>query len=100
MNGYTITPNLGEQVGIQWGGLTDRTETDNSSNGVPILIGYFKRGNPNKVIKVTEKTIRAVLGYEPENPHYQQAVLMLKKGVSPLSVVALGNLNSEPHDPD
>ena len=90
MNNYTVAPFLNQQVGIQWSGITDRTEKNSSSNGVPILIGFFKRGNPTKVVKVTKSTIRAILGYEPKNPHYQQALLMLDQGVTPLSVVTLG----------
>ena len=92
MNSYTIAPFLNQQVGIQWQGLVDHTETNSSSNGVPIVVGYFKRGNPNKVVKVTKKTIRSVLGYTPDNPHYQQAMIMLNRGVTPLNVVTLGSL--------
>lgn len=104
MNNYTVAPFLNQQVGIQWSGITDRTEKNSSSNGVPILIGFFKRGNPTKVVKVTKSTIRAILGYEPKNPHYQQALLMLDQGVTPLSVVTLGQFiddeNSGEEKPD
>ena len=95
MKSYTIAPFLNQQVGIQWQGLVDHTETTANSNGAPLLVGYFKRGNPSKVIQVTKKTIQIVLGYEPNNPHYQQALFLLNSGVTPLNVLSLGSLKAK-----
>ena len=96
MPNFTKTSLLGEQVGIQ---LIPLSDSDNSpknkrANGVPLIIGYFKRGTPYQIITVTLENVRAKLGYTPKNPHYTIILSMLNSGISSVNVLCLGNWSS------
>lgn len=72
---FVINPVLGQAVGMQWRGIVDHTETQSIGTLTqPLIIGKFKRGVLNSVMTVTQANIKALLGYTPENPHYQNAL--------------------------
>ena len=67
----TVTNVLQEQAGIQYGSVTDKSEADprDSMNNV-LFTGEFKRGRFDQPMKVLASSIRAVLGYDPDNMDY------------------------------
>lgn len=82
---------LGEAVGIQWSGLTDKTETNSQTGlGYPLLIGQFKRGRTDKPMTVTSGNIKALLGYEPTNKDYIAVQDYLDTKVPSVQVLRIG----------
>lgn len=69
---FTVTV-LGEAVGIQHQGITDRSGTGSAANGLgnAVFVGQFKRGRVDRPMLISASTIRARLGFEPNNPDYQ-----------------------------
>lgn len=63
---------LGEAIGVQHGGIQDRTSS-NTVQGIThgLIIGKFKRGRTDQPMRISKDTIKARLGYEPNNPFYQ-----------------------------
>ena len=63
---------LGEAIGVQHGGIQDRTSS-NTVQGIThgLIIGKFKRGRTDQPMRINKDTIKARLGYEPNNPFYQ-----------------------------
>ena len=91
---FTKTPLLGEQVGLQYDKLQDHTgSTSNTSSGVPLVIGFFKRGTPFSVVSVNKENLKAILGYTPNNPHYKTIEQMLAQNVGRVNVLNLGSKN-------
>ena len=83
---------LGEAIGVQHGGIQDRTSS-NTVQGIThgLIIGKFKRGRTDQPMRINKDTIKARLGYEPNNPFYQvvqdcvdkfPSVWVLRVGVS------------------
>ncbi|SDB86965.1 hypothetical protein [Acinetobacter boissieri] len=83
---------LGETVGIQWQGVQDRTQGQPTSNGMPLLIGSFKRGRLDRPMIIHNGNIQSELGYEPHNPDYIAVQSMLDLGVPSVSVLRLSNV--------
>lgn len=68
----TVTKILGLQSGVQFSGVQDKSEADPRDSLVnSFFTGKFKNGPFNKPFKVTKENIRAKLGYDPDNLHYQ-----------------------------
>ncbi|SDB86947.1 hypothetical protein [Acinetobacter boissieri] len=82
---------LGEAVGIQWQGVQDHTQGQPSSNGVPLLIGSFKRGRIDKPMIIHNGNIRSELGYEPDRSDYLAVQSMLDMGVPNVNVLRVAN---------
>lgn len=82
---------LGEAVGIQWQGVQDRTQGQPSSNGVPLLVGSFKRGRLDKPMIIHNGNIQSELGYEPNNADYIAVQSMLDMGVPNVNVLRVAN---------
>lgn len=67
----SVTKILQEQAGIQYAGVLDKSESNRPDSLANFLfVGEFKRGQMNMPVKVTKENIRALLGHDPENPHY------------------------------
>jgi len=78
----TVTKILGEQSGIQYQGVVDKSEADPRDSLINALfIGEFKNGPFNKPFKVTQANIRAKLGFDPDNLQYQAIQDALNTGV-------------------
>ena len=62
---------LGEAAGIQYQGVKDESEV-NQSGGLTTgyFVGRFKRGFMGKPFTVTATNFQALLGYDPSNPDY------------------------------
>ncbi|SDB86936.1 hypothetical protein [Acinetobacter boissieri] len=86
---------LGEAVGVQWQGVQDRTQGQPSSNGVPLLVGSFKRGRTDKPMLIHNGNIKSELGYEPHNPDYIAVQSMLDMGVSNINVLKVNSQKQE-----
>lgn len=87
---------LGEAVGIQWSGLTDKTETNSQTGlGYPLLIGQFKRGRTDKPMTVTSGNIKALLGYDPTNKDYIAVQDYLDSKMPSVQVLRIGDIVSE-----
>ncbi|WP_228285140.1 hypothetical protein [Acinetobacter rathckeae] len=83
---------LGEAVGIQWQGVQDRTQGQPSSNGVPLLVGSFKRGRTDQPMIIHNGNIKSELGYEPNNADYIAVQSMLDLGVPSVNVLRVSNV--------
>jgi len=67
----TVTKVLGAQAGIQYSGVSDKSEADPTVQLLnSVVFGQFKRGRFDKPFKVTSESIRAKLGYDPTNKDY------------------------------
>lgn len=78
----TVTKILGEQSGIQYQGVVDKSEADPRDNLINALFtGEFKNGPFNKPFKVTQANIRAKLGFDPDSLYYQAIQDALNTGV-------------------
>ncbi|WP_248123241.1 hypothetical protein [Acinetobacter radioresistens] len=78
----TVTKILGEQSGIQYQGVQDKSEADPRDTLInTYFAGQFKHGPFNKPFKVTRENIRAKLGYDPDNLVYQAIEDCLAQGV-------------------
>lgn len=83
---------LGPEVGIQWSGLQDRTETTNKTGlGYPLIVGQFKRGRTDQPMKITNGNIRSLLGYDPTNKDYIAVQGYLDTGVPSVNVLRVGS---------
>ena len=78
----TVTKILGEQSGLQYQGVTDKSEADPRDNLINVLFtGEFKNGPYNKPFKVTQANMRAKLGFDPDSLQYQAIQDALNTGV-------------------
>ena len=78
---------IGEAVGIQWQGLTDKTQGTSNGLGQPLFIGAFRRGRLDAPMVIHNGNIRAMLGYDPQNPSYIAVQDALDAGVPSVNVV-------------
>lgn len=85
---------LGEAIGVQHGGIQDRTSS-NTVQGIThgLIIGKFKRGRTDQPMRINKDTIKARLGYEPNNPFYQAVQDCVDKFPS-VWVLRVGDSNS------
>lgn len=91
------TPILGEAVGVQHAGLQDRTATSTVQGLTEgLIIGKFRRGRTDQPMLITANTIRARLGYEPNNPFYQVVQDCLDKKVPQVWVLRVADTLPEP----
>jgi hypothetical protein len=65
-----ITSILGNEPGIQYQGVTDKTGSTGSTPISNIFVGKFKRGRLDKPMTITKANIRGMLGYDPKNLDY------------------------------
>lgn len=78
----TVTKILGEQAGIQYQGVVDKSEADPRDSLInALIVGQFKNGRFNKPFKVTQANLRAKLGFDPDNLQYQAIQDALNTGV-------------------
>lgn len=83
---------LGDQVGVQWQGVQDKSESDQpASLGVGVIVGVFKRGQFDKPFPVNANNIRARLGYDPNNLSYMAVQDALDTGVPVVWVQRIAN---------
>lgn len=87
-----IVTSIGEAPAIQYNGLTDKSMPSKSLSmiGKPLIVGHFRRGLVNRVVVVNKNSIRASLGYEPNNPDYVAVQDKLNAGTSEVHVLNLG----------
>ena len=89
-----VTEILGDESGIQYQGVEDRSSTTGSYPVVGLMVGKFKRGRFDKPMTINKSNIRAMLGYDPENPAYTAVFDALEAGVPSVQVLRLqGGLN-------
>lgn len=65
-----ITSILGNEPGIQYSGVTDKTGSTGSAPINNIFVGKFKRGRLDRPMTITKANIRGMLGYDPKNLDY------------------------------
>lgn len=95
----TVTKILGEQSGIQYQGVVDKSEADPRDNLINALFtGEFKNGPFNKPFKVTQANMRAKLGFDSDSLQYQAIQDALNAGV-PFVWVMRVNGDEGPSEP-
>lgn len=92
----TVTKVLQEQTGIQYSGVQDKSEADpRDSLSNALFLGIFKRGRFDKPFKVTKETLRAKIGYDPENPYYIAVEDALEDGAPYIYLQRIGEMAIE-----
>ncbi|WP_337081495.1 hypothetical protein [Acinetobacter pittii] len=92
----TVTKVLQEQTGIQYQGVQDKSEADpRDSLSNALFSGVFKRGRFDKPFKVTKETLRAKIGYDPENPYYVAVEDALEDGAPYIFLQRIGEMATE-----
>ena len=82
---------LGEAAGIQYQGVSDKSEANKSGNLTKgCLIGRFNRGLMGSPFTVTRENFKALLGYDPNNPDCMAIEDAFNRGVPSLQVVRVG----------
>lgn len=85
---------LGQATGIQYGGVQDQSEVMQGNAGFAgLIVGEFKHGRLNQPFLVTKSTIKARLGYQPDNPHYQAVQDALDMGLPSVWVMRVAAIN-------
>lgn len=84
---------LGAAPGVQWQGVQDQSETNQpDSLGVGVIVGSFMRGRLDRPFAVDANTIRARLGYDPNNLDYMAVQDALDTGAPVVWVKRLSDL--------
>lgn len=93
-----ITKVLGNESGIQYQGVNDKTGSTGTAPINNIIVGSFSRGRTDKPMIITSDNIRSTLGYEPTNPDYVAVQDALSTGISFVQVlrVVSGAVDPEP----
>ncbi|OTG87860.1 hypothetical protein [Acinetobacter sp. ANC 3813] len=87
-----ITEILANESGLQYEGVEDfRTDTG-AYPDIGLIVGRFKRGCYNKPMTITKTNQRAMLGYDPRNPHYAAIQDALETGVSSVQVLRIAEI--------
>lgn len=82
---------LAEQSGIQYQGVTDKSEADPSINLLSVIMtGQFKRGRLDKPFLVTKANYRAKLGHDPKNLDYVAVEDALIAGAPSIMIMRSG----------
>ena len=84
-----ITKVLGQEVGLQYQGVKDKTSGTGQASINSLLIGKFKRGRLDQPMTITAANINAMLGYDPQNPDYVTVADYLATGVPSVEVFRL-----------
>lgn len=83
-----ITTQLDDAVGVQYAGVRDLSEVSSSPRlTVGVLVGKFKRGKFYQPFEVTLQSLRARLGYQPNNLDYMAVQDALDAGMPSLWVM-------------
>lgn len=96
------TTQLGDAVGVQYAGVRDLSEVSSSPRlTVGVMVGKFKRGKFYQPFEVTLQSLRARLGYQPNNLDYMTAQDALDAGMPSIWVMRVpsdssGDLECEP----
>ncbi|WP_111857818.1 hypothetical protein [Acinetobacter sp. CFCC 10889] len=90
-----ITKVLENEVGLQFDRVKDNTGSTGAAPINGVITGSFKRGRTDRQIQVTQSNIKAVLGYDPDNPDYVAVQDALNTGVPYVNVMRI--INSNPY---
>ncbi len=81
---------LFNEPGIQYQGVTDASGSTGSYPVQGLIVGEFKRGRLDKPMVIHKDNVKAMLGHEPDNPHYVAVQDLLGTGVPNVQVLRLG----------
>lgn len=84
-----ITKVLGQEAGLQYQGVKDKTGGTGQAPVNSLIVGKFKRGRLDQTMTVTAANLNAVLGYDPTNPDYVTVADYLATGVPSVEVFRL-----------
>lgn len=82
-----ITKVLENEVGVQFDRVKDNTGSTGAAPINSVITGSFKRGRTDKQMQITQSNIKAVLGYEPDNPDYVAVQDALNTGIPYVNVM-------------
>lgn len=82
-----ITKVLGNESGIQYQGVNDKTGTTGAAPINNLIIGRFKRGRLDQPMVITSDNIRSTLGYDPSNPDYVAVQDVLDTNIPSIQVM-------------
>ena len=81
---------LFNEPGIQYQGVNDASGGTGAYPIQGLIVGQFKRGRLDKPMTVHRDNIKAMLGYEPQNPCYTAVQDVLGTGVPNVQVLRIG----------
>ncbi|AWL27168.1 hypothetical protein DJ533_00345 (plasmid) [Acinetobacter defluvii] len=86
-----ITKVLENEVGLQFDRVKDNTGSTGAAPINGVITGSFKRGRIDQQMQITQDNIKAVLGYDPENPDYVAVQDALNTGIPYVNVMRIVN---------
>jgi BspA type Leucine rich repeat region (6 copies) len=81
---------LFNEAGIQYQGVNDASGGTGAYPIQGLIVGQFKRGRLDKPMTIHRDNIKAMLGYDPQNPCYTAVQDVLGTGVPNVQVLRLG----------
>ena len=81
---------LFNEPGIQYQGVNDASGSTGAYPVQGLIVGQFKRGRLDKPMIIHRDNIKAMLGYDPQNPCYTAVQDVLGSGVPNVQVLRLG----------
>lgn len=84
-----VTAVLGEESGIQYQGVKDKSGGTGQAVPSTLITGKFRRGVYGRTMTITSGNIRGMLGYDPENTDYQAVEDALSTGIPSVQVLRL-----------
>lgn len=82
-----VTTILGNESGIQYQGVHDASSSTGTYPVIGLIVGEFKGGRTDKPMTITNANIKAILGFDPNNPHYTAVQDVLSSGVPSVQVL-------------
>ena len=82
---------LFNEPGIQYQGVNDASGSTGAYPVQGLIVGQFKRGRLDKPMIIHRDNIKAMLGYDPQNPCYTAVQDVLGSGVPNVQVLRLGD---------
>lgn len=92
-----VTTILGDESGIQYQGVNDASSSTGTYPIIGLIVGKFKRGRVDKPMFINNGNIKAMLGFDPDNPDYVAVQDALSAGVASIQVLrVIDELEAEP----
>lgn len=84
-----LTTLLGDESGVQYNGISGGNEETQVYPIEGLIVGYFRRGRFDKPMTITNANIRAMLGYDFQNPYYRMVQDILNEDIPSVQVLRL-----------
>lgn len=86
-----VTTILSNESGIQYQGVHDASSSTGTYPVIGLIVGTFLGGRTDKPMTITNANIKAILGFDPSNPHYTAVQDVLNSGVPSVQVLRVAD---------